>query len=110
MVAQSLRRVDGGRGFEVVVLGEGDSWSSAVSRATTSDTGRAAIAENARGLNLMKKALDSKSAVEFADAVEADAVAELKLSGATDDQIQAVKEKFMKAKEKINDDHDSESV
>lgn len=109
VVAQSLLRTDGSKKADVVVLGEADSYAKAVMLATTSDTGRAAIAEHVRAVELMKKALGAKSPIEFADAVETDAISELRLSGATEDQIQAIKEKFTKAKEKINDDHGSES-
>lgn len=107
VLARAMRRHDGRRGFEVAVLGSGDSWASAFGRATTSDLGIASAVEYAEVVDMMKQALASKSPLEFADGVMRDSLEKAKMAGATEEDLAKMKSKFDEARKYIeqNDNH-----
>lgn len=86
---------------EVYVLGTGRDWADAYERSRTSDLGRAAIVDFVKAKELIKMAVNSESALEFADSVERATLEEAKSVGFTDDQLEELKKKFESARKHI---------
>lgn len=85
-----------------LLLGTGDSWESAIDHARTTENGKLAEKTNLEALDLVRKAMASKSELEFANIVEDDTLKEAASRGANEAEIAAIKHKFTQARKKIN--------
>lgn len=105
VISNGVFRVDG-RVSLPVVLGAGDSWLAAYNSSVSSDLGQRAIEEHKSSIDMMKLASQSASAVEFADKLADNAIAEARSIGASDEEIELMKAKFDEARKMINDHTD----
>lgn len=85
-----------------LLLGTGPDWAAALDHARTTENGRLAEKTNLEALDLVRKAMESKSELEFVKIVEDDAVSEATGRGASEAEITAIKHKFAEARKKIN--------